>query len=112
MTNDLGKYEHIFDDITPFEGKAPVGIEIDFLGTLFDVSLQIDPPATRHLQTRGPQMSDGEYYLEMIDVVEAVRAARGSFTMIELGSGYGPRCDRVDLIDIDMMGWPVMSLVK
>jgi hypothetical protein len=70
MTNDLGKYEHIFDDITPFEGKAPAGIEIDFLGTLFDVSLQIDPPAcqtelaelppARHLQTRRPQMSDGE----------------------------------------------------
>lgn len=39
-------------------------------------------------------MSDGEYYLEMIDVVEAVRAARGSFTMIELGGGYGPRCGR------------------
>ena len=45
MTNDLGKYEHIFDDITPFEGKAPAGIEIDFLGTLINVSLQIDPPA-------------------------------------------------------------------
>lgn len=39
-------------------------------------------------------MSDGEYYLEMIDVVEEARAARGSFTMIELGGGYGPRCGR------------------
>ena len=44
MTNDFGKYEHVFDDITPFEGKAPAGTEIDFLGTLFAVSLQIDPP--------------------------------------------------------------------
>lgn len=95
MTNDLGKYEHIFDDITPVEGKAPAGIEIDFLGTLFDVSLQIEPPPARYLQTRGPQMSDGEYYLEMIDVVEAVRAARGSFAIFELGGGYyGPRCGR------------------
>ena len=102
MTNDLGKYEHIFDDITPFEGTAPAGIEINFVGTVFDVSLQIDPPASqteltepppaRHLKTRRPQLSDGEFYFEMIDVVEAVRAARGSFTMIELGGGYGPRC--------------------
>ena len=102
MTNDLGTYEHIFDDIAPFEGEAPAGIDIDFLGTVFDISLQIDPPPgetelsepppARHLKTRPPQLSDGEYYLEMIDVVEAVRAARGSFTMIELGGGYGPRC--------------------
>ena len=102
MTNDLGIYERIFDGITPFEGDAPAGIEIDFLGTVFDLSLQIDPPAgetkltvpppARHLKTRLPRLSDGDYNFEMIDLFEAPRAAKDNFPMIELGGGYGPRC--------------------
>jgi FkbM family methyltransferase len=37
-----------------------------------------------------PKPPSGEDVFEWVDVLEAVDAARGSFTMIELGAGFGP----------------------
>jgi hypothetical protein len=41
--------------------------------------------------TERPKVTDGEEYFEWLDVIEAIRAAQDSFTMIELGAGYGTR---------------------
>ncbi len=75
----------------PFSGNVPAFREVDFLGTFtrheFVAGLHPAAPEPRQVSDYYPDFD--EEYFEWIDLLEAVVSARGSFTMIELGAGFG-----------------------
>lgn len=85
-------FEHheVFSHFRPFHGEVPQDFGIDFLGakTHSDfVAGMYTYAAGSMLDTSYPMVN--EDYLEWIDVLESVAAARGSFTMLDLGAGFG-----------------------
>lgn len=83
-------HHEVFSHFAPFSGEVAAFRQHDFLGTTvrreFVAGLLCYPePIT--VQGRFPAFD--EEYFEWIDVLESVVAARGSYTMIELGAGYG-----------------------
>ncbi|MBZ5609997.1 MAG: FkbM family methyltransferase [Acidobacteriia bacterium] len=80
----------MFSRFQPFSGVVPAGYGYDFLGTKtrsqFIAGLYTYPEGTL-LETSYPMFN--EEYLEWIDVLESVVAARGFYTMIDLGAGFG-----------------------
>jgi FkbM family methyltransferase len=79
----------VFSHFKPYYVDVPAGYGLDLLGTkvrcLFVAGLTTYP-AGRKLT---PDPLFDEEYFEWIDLLEAVVAAEGYFTMIELGAGYG-----------------------
>ena len=69
---------------------VPRGYGVDFLGTKmngeFNAGMYTYPQDTQ-VQTSYP-MIDDEYF-EWIDLLESVVAAQGSYTMLDLGAGFG-----------------------
>ena len=68
----------------------PAGFETDFLGTRYKTAFctLFDPqPHDRYEAPSYPPLN--EEYFEWIDLLEAVAAANGRFTMLELGAGFG-----------------------
>jgi FkbM family methyltransferase len=80
----------VFSQFKRFSGEVPAGHGIDFLGTKisgqFTAGLGTWPEA-RTKQTYYPNID--EEYFEWIDLLESVVAAKGSYTMIDLGAGFG-----------------------
>ncbi len=77
---------------------VPVNSHFDFLGEIrrkeYDegimIAMGVTPPQYSPGQIRqGDVPLPSEEYFEWIDVLETAVAAQGSFTMIELGAGYG-----------------------
>ncbi len=70
------------------------GVDTDYLGIRTQVVMLpphwVSPPLG---DLPSPPPFDEEYF-EWIDLLEAVQAAQGSFTMIELGAGYARWCVR------------------
>lgn len=84
-----GVFHHpIFSLFPPFKGPAEPGFDVDFLGvrTRRDRAGDMRIPAA----AAGMYPSVSEEYFEWIDLLEAVAAANGPFTMVELGAGNGP----------------------
>jgi FkbM family methyltransferase len=85
------QHHEVFSHFKPFRGFAPAeGYGIDFLGALTrrDFLARMHTyPTDSLLETSYPQVN--EEYLEWIDVLESVVAARDSYTMIDLGAGFG-----------------------
>ncbi|HTS49558.1 MAG TPA: FkbM family methyltransferase [Bryobacteraceae bacterium] len=83
-------HHEVFSHFTPFRGVVPADFGIDFLGAKtrgqFIAGLYTHPTPTM-LQTSYPGIN--EEYLEWIDLLESVVEARGSYTMIDLGAGFG-----------------------
>ncbi len=79
----------IFGKFRGFKGEAAPGCDRDFIGTSIrqdfwagawrDMAIQVEPP--------NPPFD--EEYFEWIDVLESVVNAGDSYTMLELGAGYG-----------------------
>jgi FkbM family methyltransferase len=87
-------HHEVFSRFWRYSGEVPAGYQVDFLGTLisdkFDAGLQgvsPYPEGTTVQNVSYPQLD--EEYFEWIDLLESVVAASGSYTMIELGAGYG-----------------------
>ena len=87
-------HHEVFSRFWRYSGEVPAGYQVDFLGTLisdkFDAGLQgvsPYPDGTTVQNVSYPQLD--EEYFEWIDLLESVVAASGSYTMIELGAGYG-----------------------
>ena len=77
----------VFDAFTPYGGD-PDGAVVCALGSRTRPHvIGAAPPAPGPVQTAWP--APCEEYFEWIDLLEAVCAARGRFTMIELGAGFG-----------------------
>jgi hypothetical protein len=109
MTNRLETFGDIFAGVTPWRGVAPAGFKADFLGTLTDVTFlrtRLDPlkVGARYVEPPLPEVATtverqphpdatryyGEGWFEVVNWIEAARAAREKFVMISLGAGYGP----------------------
>jgi FkbM family methyltransferase len=76
-----------FDALVAYTGAGEPGFEIDFLGIrtrsecsagAIITAMPVHTPADPH-----------EDYLEWIDLLESILAAKGQYTMMELGAGYG-----------------------
>lgn len=73
-----------------WQGNVESGWSVNFLGARTrEAFFREDPSArgTRFMQTQYPPLN--EEYMEWIDLLEAVVNAEGTFTMIELGAGWG-----------------------
>lgn len=75
----------------PFSGPVAEGRQVDCLGVMFEDRL-FNPDAelkpAREVQTELLAFS-GEAYFDWLEMLRAVDAAKDTFTMIELGAGYG-----------------------
>ena len=84
------EHHEVFSRFAPFRGTVPANIGIDFLGAKtrseFVAGLYTYPAGT-YLEAAYPPVN--EEYLEWIDVLESVVNARGSYTMLDLGAGFG-----------------------
>jgi FkbM family methyltransferase len=75
---------------TPFSGEVPADYHFDFLGTRIRhrfIAGFSQRWGARTVEYSCPTI-DNEYF-EWIDLLESVVAARGSYTMMELGAGFG-----------------------
>ena len=80
----------VFAAVPGYTGSRPKDIILDFVGAQFPGAWDRQPAVPA---IEGPwQVSippvDEEYF-EWIDLLESVQAAGGSYTMLELGAGYG-----------------------
>jgi FkbM family methyltransferase len=79
----------VFEKFTGFKGEAAAGCDRDFIGS----SIQHHYWSVAHrdtaIQVEAPRPAFDEEYFEWIDLLESVVEARDSYTMIELGAGYG-----------------------
>lgn len=82
------EHHPIFAKFPGYDGDSLPGYDVDYIG--FHASGDWE---ARALHIRGnlaiPVPSLNEEYFEWIDLLEAVDSARGTFTMVELGAGYG-----------------------
>jgi len=85
-------HHRVFDRFEPWSGEVDSGWNVNFLGvrTRDEFSSGMTGFASseaRWVETGYPSFD--EEYFEWIDVLEAVAGAAGTFTMIELGAGWG-----------------------
>lgn len=92
MESRMASFQHheVFSHFKPFSGEVPAFCQADFVGTFvrqqFVAGLDCHPvPIT--VQDCYPVFD--EEYFEWIDLLESVLDARRSYTMIELGAGFG-----------------------
>ena len=74
----------------PFSGEVPADYHFDFLGTRIRhqfVTGFYQRPDARKVEYTTP-IFDEEHF-EWVDLLESVVAAKGSYTMMELGAGFG-----------------------
>lgn len=88
------EHHPVFRRFPCWEGRVPEGLIVNFLGAMSRVdffesyqSISRGYPADRYVRTQYPPFE--EEYFEWVDVLEAVAAAEGHFTMLELGAGFG-----------------------
>ena len=79
------RYHPAFDLLPPYTGPPEPGFEIDFLGIKTRCAFLAGAAAATML-SNGEAHED---YLEWIDLLESVLAAKGQYTVMELGAGYG-----------------------
>jgi FkbM family methyltransferase len=87
-------HHRVFREFPCWQGRVPQGFIVNFLGVMTRVSyfepyseIESEYPPDRHVETQHPEFD--EEYFEWIDLLEAVTAAQGRFTMLELGAGFG-----------------------
>lgn len=97
--NDLGHHVGAFNALQGWRGAVPDGSVANFLGVITDSTfLELYSPSNSTMTVGDdhvaevPGVSDGELFFEFAAIYEAVRAAEGQFTMVELGGGYASRC--------------------
>jgi FkbM family methyltransferase len=86
------RHEHagVFSGFRPWSGHVPAEFDVDFLGTKNRTAFftMLRPhPCDREESPNYP--THDEEYFEWIDLLEAVTLAKGRFTMLELGAGWG-----------------------
>ena len=82
----------LFAAFTPWRGWAPAGFDVDFLGQVTALSFIDGATDAARMKDRMawpsyPQINDEIF--EWRSLLSAVISARGSFTMVEAGAGYG-----------------------
>jgi FkbM family methyltransferase len=80
----------VFASFRLWEGRVEGGWDVNWLGVVTRAAyydLYTVPAEDRHVSV--PPLPIDEEYFEWIDLLEAVTAAVNSFTMVELGAGFG-----------------------
>jgi FkbM family methyltransferase len=90
MTKKEHKHHKVFSRFRRWSGEVRAGFEVDFLGTKSCTSYftMITPQPSDRREEPGYPPFDEEYF-EWIDLLEAAASAKGRFTMLELGGGWG-----------------------
>jgi len=88
------QHHEVFSRFRRYSGEIPPGYHVDFLGTQISHKFIAGQPGViscpdRRIVQDFPYPEPDEEYFEWIDLLESVVAAKGSYTMIELGAGYG-----------------------
>lgn len=87
----MAGHDPVFEHFPPFAGEVPTEFFVDFLGCRTPAGYYAKSTGTGRtsafVQTAWPDFNP-EYY-EWVDLLEAVLAAGDSFTMLELGAGFG-----------------------
>jgi FkbM family methyltransferase len=79
-------------EFIPWQGRAPAYFDVSFLGQLTDVAFNAgwaDAERVRERDAWPPYPKIDEEIFEWRHMLSAILEARGSFTMIEAGCGYG-----------------------
>jgi FkbM family methyltransferase len=79
----MNKHHPLFYRFQPPADPIPPGFDRDFLGSLIRFEFWHQP----ELNTGYPRFD--ERYFEWIALLESIASARGSYTMIDLGAGFG-----------------------
>lgn len=80
----------VFSKFPSWNGEIPSGYAVNWVGTITKPGYRGEPfSGSRARTARLPLPRIGEEYFEWIDLLEAVADARDSFTMVELGAGWG-----------------------
>jgi FkbM family methyltransferase len=83
----ITRHHKVFYEFVPFSGPAEKGYEIDFLGCRIRDEFWAPPFRAAIPHTSYPPFN--EDYFEWIDLLESVVSAKRTYTMIELGAGFG-----------------------
>ncbi len=84
------QHHPVFSHFRPFDGEVPGGFQLEgFLGSMArqEFRSEIHRPGAIKLKSGYPEFD--EDYFEWIALLESVVDASGSYTMIELGAGFG-----------------------
>jgi hypothetical protein len=108
--NSVQDFQNVFDTITPWAGRLAPGFDVDFLGTLTDISFRLRPgwhgerasSAGGDVATFLPRLDNtapseswliaewnGERWFEAVNWFVAAREARTRFVMVTLGAWHG-----------------------
>lgn len=85
----MPSHHSIFSKFTPFKGTAAAGCDRDFIGSSVRRAFWAGEPRDSEIHVEAPLPAFDEEYFEWIDVLESVAEARGRYTMMELGAGFG-----------------------
>lgn len=86
----LKQHHEVFQKFELFRGEIPGGFDLDsFLGTKNRQVFQGQVTRSEDVTLQGCYPNFDEEYFEWIYLLESVVAAQGSYTMIELGAGFG-----------------------
>lgn len=85
----LAHQHSVFHRFTPWEGLVGPAFDPTPYGSLIRRAFHDQPPHASERTVHCDHPSLNEEYYEWIDLLEAISAARGKFTMVELGAGYG-----------------------
>lgn len=86
----MTKADHgIFSQFEPFTGDFPLDRAFDFIGARCKLhfSREIRSSSELYIKATVPHLSDE--YFEWISLLQAAKRASGSFTVVELGAGFG-----------------------
>jgi hypothetical protein len=81
-------HHEIFRQFKPFAGVVPTDFKVDFIGAITHKKFIHNFVRKSSVVVKDYPPFNEEYF-EWIDILEAVALATGSFTMLELGAGYG-----------------------
>lgn len=85
------QHHPVFSHFRPYTGELPPNCDHDFLGTVVPpefIQGLVPVPECASKVENYYVLIDDEYF-EWIDLLESIVAASGTYTMIDLGAGYG-----------------------
>jgi FkbM family methyltransferase len=89
MASTLAHHE-VFSRYDRWKGISQPGVQVDFLGVRIRESFFLPTPLEPgHRLLDAPFPAFDEEYFEWVSLLTAVKNASDSFTMVELGAGYG-----------------------
>jgi FkbM family methyltransferase len=85
----MTEHHDIFKQFKPYEGDVPTVFEVDFIGTRShkDYLSDFKERISTHVSSAIPPFD--EEYFEWMDILESAALAKDSYTIVELGAGYG-----------------------